>query len=188
MKIPINLSSEPFRRDRPMVVASVAAGVVLTILFLVLASLAVSERNRAKEAREQMARAQAELLRINTESMKLETVMRQPQNAEVLEHSQFINMLIARKGVSWTKIFNDLESVMPHNVRLISVRPQLNGPNDLLLDMQVGAQSSEPVVSLLMALEGSPLFGTTTIHSWLPPSQTEPLYRYRVSVTYAQKL
>ena len=188
MKIPINLSSEPFRRDRPMMVASVAAGVVLTILLMVLVSLAVSERNRAKDARNQLEKAEAELAKINTETAKLEAVMRQPQNAEVLERSQFINMLIARKGVSWTKIFNDLESVMPHNVRLISVRPQLNGPNDLLLDMQVGAQSSEPVVTLLMALEKSPLFGTTTIHSWLPPSQTEPLYRYRVSVTYAQKL
>jgi len=188
MRIPINLSSEPFRRDRPMMVASVAAGVVLTLLLMVLVSLAVSERNRAKEAREQMARAQAQLTKINTEQARLETLMRLPQNAETLERSLFINMLISRKGVSWTKIFNDLESVMPHNVRLISVRPQLNGPNDLLLDMQVGAQSSEPVVTLLMALEGSPLFGTTTIHSWLPPSQTEPLYRYRVSVTYAQKL
>jgi type IV pilus assembly protein PilN len=96
--------------------------------------------------------------------------------------------LLQRKGISWTRIFSDLEKVMPHNVRLVSVRPQLNGPNDLLLDMEVGAQSSEPVVELMMHLEGSPLFGSTTIHSWRPPSQSDPLFRYRVSVTYAQKI
>ena len=30
MRIPINLSSEPFRRDRPMLVASAACAVLLT--------------------------------------------------------------------------------------------------------------------------------------------------------------
>jgi type IV pilus assembly protein PilN len=188
MRIPINLSSEPFRRDRPVLVASAVLSVVLTVLLIVLSSVAISERNRAKEAREAIAKAEGELKKIVDQQVRLETMMRQPQNAEVLERSQFINMLIARKGVSWTKIFHDLESVMPHNVRLISVRPQLNGPNDLLLDMQVASQSDEPVSTLLMQLESSPMFGTTTLHSWLPPSQTEPLYRYRVSVTYAQKL
>ena len=39
-----------------------------------------------------------------------------------------------------------------------------------------------------MRLEASPQFGATQVNNWLPPSQTEPLYRYRVSVNYAQKL
>jgi len=54
--------------------------------------------------------------------------------------------------------------------------------------MVVGAASSEPVLELLMSLEKSPQFGPTSLHNWLPPSQNEPLYRYRVSVSYAQKL
>jgi hypothetical protein len=53
--------------------------------------------------------------------------------------------------------------------------------------MMVGAEATEPVVDLLMKLEGSDAFGATSIHSSLPPSQTEPLYRYRLSVSYAQK-
>jgi Tfp pilus assembly protein PilN len=188
MKIPVNLSSDPFRRDRPVLVASIAVGVMLTALLCVLVTLAVSERNRAKQAREEIARVDAQLRRMSAEQSKLEAMMRRPENAEVLDRSQFINALLLRKGVSWTKIFNDLETVVPHNVRVVQVRPQLNGPNDLLLDMTVASQSPEPVVQLLMNLEGSPLFGTTTPHSWLPPSQSEPFFRYRLSVTYAQKL
>jgi hypothetical protein len=99
-----------------------------------------------------------------------------------------VNTLIQRKGISWTRIFNDLEKVMPHDVRLVSVRPQLNGPNDLLLEMDLGAPSPDSVVNFLMQLESSPLFGSTTIRSSRPPSQTDPLYRYTVSVSYAQKL
>lgn len=188
MRIPVNLASEPFRKDRPMFVASAAVSVLLCGLLAVLISLSIAERNRAAQSRAEMDRVDAQLRQLSVEQGQLEAFLRKPENADVLEKSQFINALLMRKGVSWTKIFQDLETVMPHNVRLVNVRPQLNGPNDLILDMTVAAQSSEPVVQLLMNLEKSPLFGTTTIHSWLPPGQTEPLYRYRVSVSYAQKL
>src|ERR1700738_428850 len=109
MKIPVNLSSDPFRRDRPVLVASIAVGVMLTILLCVLVSLAISERNRAKEARNEMASVDAHLKVMSAEQSKLEAMMRRPENAEVLDRSQFINALLLRKGVSWTQIFNDLE-------------------------------------------------------------------------------
>ena len=60
--------------------------------------------------------------------------------------------------------------------------------NTVQLDMIVGASAPEPVIDLLKKLEGSPLFSGTALISSQPPSQNEPLYRYRVSVSYAQKL
>ncbi len=78
--------------------------------------------------------------------------------------------------------------MIPHNVRLIAIRPQVNAQNEVLLDMTVGAQSQLPVIEMLKRLEGSPLFGSTQVHNWLPPSQTEPLYRYRVTVSYGRTL
>ena len=33
-----------------------------------------------------------------------------------------MNELIERKSISWTRIFADLEKVMPYNLRLVSVR------------------------------------------------------------------
>jgi hypothetical protein len=58
----------------------------------------------------------------------------------------------------------------------------------LYLDMQVAAQTPEPVVDFLLRLEKAPQFGPPSVSNSLPPSQTDPFYRYRVSVTYAQKL
>ena len=68
------------------------------------------------------------------------------------------------------------------------VRPYLTADNLVQLDMVVGSQSPEPVIELLRRLENSQLFGATALLSSQPPSQNEPLYRYRVSVHYAQKL
>ena len=188
MKIAVNLASEPFRRDRPMVVGSTVVAVLLSGLLDMLISLAIVERDRAKESRQMINRMEKQLATMATEQNRLEAILRQPQNAEVLDRSQFINSLLLRKGVSWTRIFADLEEVTPHNVRLMQVRPQISGRNDLFLDMVVAAQTVEPVTNFLTKLETSPQFGTTTVHSWVPPSQTDPLFRYRVSVSYAQKL
>lgn len=188
MRIGINLASEPFRRDRQMVVASVAVGALLTLLFLFLVSLALAERQRAAESRESMTRTESELARIQKEQAQLDVVLRQPQNAEVLERSLFLNSLLARKGVSWTKIFADLEQVAPHNVRVVQIRPQVTPQNQLLLSIEVASQSVEPILAFMNQLENSPVFGSLIVHNSIPPSQSEPLLRYRLSVNYAQKL
>jgi len=188
MRISVNLSSEPFRRDRPILFASAACAVLLTGLLGVLIFLVISERAQVKDTRVSVDRLSAELRQMNAEQAKLDATLREPANAEVLERSLLLNTLLERKSISWTRIFSDLEGVMPPNVRLISVRlPQINSRNEVLLDMVVGAKDPGPVIDFFKHLEESPRFGAIEGHSSLPPSQNE-LYRYRVTVNYAQKL
>ena len=107
----------------------------------------------------------------------------------MLERSLLLNTLIARKSISWTRIFSDLESVMPYDVRLISVRlPAIVSQNEVLLDMVVGAKDPGAVIGFFKKLEESPLFGPIEGHSSLPPANNDPLFKYRVTVNYAQKL
>ena len=188
MRIPVNLASEPFRRDRPLIVGSIAAGLLLLGTFVMFTFMALRERAHTAEARQKLATLNAALSTLSAEQTKIDGVLRQPRNAEVLDRSEFVNSLLLRKSISWTKIFEDLEHVVPHNVRIIQVRPQINPNNELLLDMIVGTQAPDSFVNLLMQLEASDLFGAVTPHSIQPPSQADPSYRYRVSVRYAQKL
>ena len=189
MRVPINLSSEPFRRDRPMLVASGAATVILAALLGVLVFLFFSERTRVKDTRAAVERLDTEVRSMNAEQARLEQTLRQPANAEVLQRSLLLNTLVARKSISWTRIFADLEKVTPNSVRLVQVRlPQINSRNEVSLDMTVGSQEPTPVIELLKHLSASPLFGPVTMHSSVPPSQNQPLFLYRVSVDYAQKL
>ncbi len=189
MRIPVNLSTEPFRRDRPMLLASGALAVVLVGLLAALVFLVVSERGRARESRIAVNRLNVELRSVDTDQSKVNAFLRQPANAEVLERSLLLNELIERKSVSWTRIFGDLESVLPYNVKLISVRlPNINSRNEVMLDMVVGTKDPEAVIGFFKKLEDSPLFGPLELHSSIPPSQNQPLYQYRVTVNYAQKL
>jgi type IV pilus assembly protein PilN len=189
MHVPINLSSEPFRKDRPILIGSSICAVLLAGLLCVLVFLVISERQRARNTRVAVAHLNEQLRTISAEEAKLDAFLREPQNAVVLERSVLLNQLIERKSISWTRVFSDLEQVMPYNVALISVRlPQINSRNEVFLDMVVGTKEPPAVFGLFKRLEESPLFGPVEVHSTLPPSQNEPLYRYRLTVNYAQKL
>jgi len=189
VNIPINLASEPFRRDRPVLLAIGFGAVALSVLLVILLSIIVQDRTRLGDTRARVIRLNQELASLSAEQARLESTLRQPANASVLERNLLLNTLVERKSVSWTKIFADLEAVMPANVRLIQVRlPQINSRNQVLLDMVVGSQSPAPVITFLKQLQTSPRFGPATLHNSAPPTDNEPLYRYRVSVNYGQKI
>ncbi len=188
MRIQINLASQPFRRDRPVIVAAAVLSLALVGLLGLLISLAVMDSAQLKDGRVRVAALERELRELAAEQAKEDAVLRRPENAEVLERSLFLNALLYRKGISWTRIFADLEKTLPHDVRIVSIRPSVNNRNEVTLDMVVGSESPEPVIGLLKRLEESGVFGAPHLHSALPPSQTNPLHQYRVSVNYAQKL
>jgi len=189
LRVPINLASEPFRRDRPMVVGSAALAIVLGLLLIYQVVDVFAERHQASGIRIEIEQQNRRLRAIAAQQAELNATLRRPENAEVLQRSLFLNTLIQRKAISWTKIFADLEKVMPYNVRVVSVRlPEVDSNNQILLDMVVGAQTVPPILELFKRLEDSPQFGNTSVQSSAPPSQTDPYYRYHVTVTYAQKL
>ena len=188
MRIGINLASEPFRRERALLVASSLVSGLMLASFVALGLMVWHEHQTKAEERRSIEKLEKLVAAVDKEQSGVNGVLRTSGNSETLERNLFLNNLIARKGISWTRIFGDLEQVLPYSVRIVSVRPQVDNKNEIQLDMVVGCASAEPIIELIKRLEASPLFGGTQVHSSLPPSQSEPLLRYRISVNYAQKL
>lgn len=188
MRIPINLAREPFRRDRPMLVGAALLALLLTGTLVFLISLAVKDRRETRETRQALNRVNRQLANVRTGQAQLDAQMRQPANAVALDRSVLINTLIKRKAISWTRIYADLDKVLPPNVRILTVRPQVNAQDQVYLDLTVAADSPEPVIAFLVKLEGSDVFGSTAVGTGIPPTETDHFYRYRLSVNYAQKL
>jgi len=187
-RLHLNLASDPFRRDRALFIGTSALCAVLFVLLVTLVSLAYIERGRADEARARMAQLEKQKATQQAGLARLQALMAQAENAEVMDRSVFLNTLIRRKGISWTRIFSDIAGVLPGDVRLVSLRPQLAGENQLVLTMTVAAASSGPVVNLLTRLEQSPVFGSTAVANWRPPGQTETNFTYVITANYGQKL
>ena len=107
-----------------------------------------------------------------------------PENAQVLELSVFLNTLLSRKGISWTRILADLEKTMPTNVKVLNIQPYVTGRNQMTLSLTVRSESpgtGDPI------LQGAGEFG---LIRWrhperIPaaPSQADALYRYRFTVS-----
>ncbi|HUP05470.1 MAG TPA: hypothetical protein VMU19_15835, partial [Bryobacteraceae bacterium] len=159
MKIPINLASQPFQRVRAMLLASAAVSLLLVLTLAGLASLILTDRGQQAGVRRDIARLNRGIAQAQAEQARLADVLKKPENAEVLERSVFLNTLLYRKGISWARIFSDLEKVVPYNVKIVAIRPTLGARNQVVLDMTVASDTPEPEVQMLLALENSPLFG-----------------------------
>ncbi len=187
MKIAINLASQPFRRDRAMLVASIGVCILLLSTLGVLIMLVMADRTQLADVRQDISRLNAQIRTATADQAKLDVVLREPENAQVLELSVFLNTLLERKSISWTRIFADLEKTVPYNVKVIQIRPLVTPQDRVSLDMTVGSESPVPMIELLKALTKAP-FSRPEMHLMQQPTQAEPIYKYRVSVEYAQQL
>jgi len=190
----INLASDPFRRERAQNTGYAVMCAVLTVILLVIAGLIWHSRAQASRIRSEIAQEQAQLQSLRGEQGRYQSVLRRPSNAGVFSRSVFLNELISRRSVSWTRVFEDLATVMPPTVRIGTIRlpqtpaEQSGGVNRVQLDVTLGAERPDSVIQLLTNLQASPLFGAVTVVSQFPPTQNEPLYKYRLTVSYGQKL
>jgi hypothetical protein len=184
----INLASRPFQKTRSILVISLFSALALIILFAGLIALNLQSRSEGFAIRGEIGKLESELRDLRERQADAEEILRRPEYAEVLEQSVFFNSLLVRKGISWTRIFSDLTTVTPYDVRLIRIRPQVDLQNKVYLDMVVASADTTPVIRMLRNMEGSERFGPTQLHSSLPPTELDPVFRYRVSVRYAQEL
>ena len=189
----INIASQPLRRTRAQnaALALICAGLMVSLLLLI--TLILHSRGQAAGLRRIINSENGQLQGLQKEQMQFSAVLSKPENAGVFSTSVFLNEVIARRAVSWTRVFKDLETVMPRDMRLMGIRlPQVaaadgSGANRVQLDMMVGTLRPEAVIELLKKLEASALFGPSQVMNQKPPTQNEPLYKYRVTVAYAQK-
>src|SRR5579883_594702 len=134
MKIQINLASQPFRRDRAILIASLAVCAILVLTLGGLAYLYNLDRIQGAAVQVDLQRLNRQIDRARRQQAELDAILRKPENATVLETSAFINELIYRKAISWSQLFNDLEATIPYDVKLTALVPSLNSQNQVVLD------------------------------------------------------
>lgn len=193
MPMGINLASQPFGHERAHTALMGAVCTVLTLSLLVFVVLILRERRQTSALHRTIKTEQQQLAVLERRQSQFQAVIAKPANADVFSKSVFYNQLIARRSVSWTRVFGDLSIVIPRNVQLVSVRlPQVaaedeGGRNHIELEMFVGTLQPQSIVTFMKDLQKSDLFGPIDFSSQTPPSQNDPLFRYHLSVPYVQR-
>jgi type IV pilus assembly protein PilN len=188
MRVELNLATQSFGNRRPFWLACGMAGLILAAVAVVLVVEYSSNRDVSPLFLRRQAELRAELSRLSSAESEARSTLLDPANAPVLERSLFLNELLYRKGISWTRTFADLEEILPPRVLMMSIRPEVTADNQVRLEMQVGAESSSDFIEFLRALESSELFGPATPGGFAPPNDNQPLYRYQLTVNYEQQL
>lgn len=158
MRLDINLATRPYEDAREFW-ARWGLGVgLLAVLTLFLLGLAVSDWTKAGRDRQDIARLQQQIAERDSERAQYQAELDKVANRSTRDQSQFLNGLIQRKSFSWTRVFEDLEQVMPSNLHVVSLRPELNEQNQMQLEMKVACDTRAAAVELVHRMEGSKHF------------------------------
>ncbi len=158
MRVNINLASQPyeaareFRRRMGMVVAALAVAGIILLGYIIQQRLASRGINR------QISEVNAELDSLGHEKAQAQAILSRPANRVVADQSQFLNELFARKALSWTHVFSEMERIMPYNIHVVSMKPEYTKDNQLLLHMVVATDSRDRAVELVRRMEKSSHF------------------------------
>jgi hypothetical protein len=163
-----------------------------------------------------MSTVRQEIARLDTEQERAEAVLKRPESSDILDRNDFLNTLIRQKAVSWTRIFMDLEKVMPDRVQALSLHPVLqipgmeggknvstlpaswDGPLVMQLQMQVAGENIESLIKMIRQMENAP-FTRPVLMNENPKADTtgqvtpipivkdkDNLYNLSLRVTYVQ--
>jgi type IV pilus assembly protein PilN len=157
MRISVNLANRPFVELRPLFARLRLAMVVLTVLAVGLWFALRSLEAKASVAQAQMDKLKSETQQYQHERQVNEARMHQPQNMAVLERSQFLNAMFARKSFSWTAVMMDLEKVLPTGVQVTSIEPVISKDGDVTIRLRVSGDR-ERTVQFVRNLETSQRF------------------------------
>jgi Tfp pilus assembly protein PilN len=128
---------------------------LLGVLTVLLLGLTVKDWRNAGKDRQDIANLQAQIAERDNERAKAQAYLDMAANRSTRDQSQFVNGLIQRKSFSWTRVFEDLEQVMPPNLHVVSLRPELNEQNQMQLDMRVAGDNRSAAIELVHRMEGS---------------------------------
>ena len=158
MRLDINLATRPYEDAREFW-ARWGLGVgLLAVLTLFLLGLTVNDWRKAGRDRHDIAQLQQQIAQRDSERAQAQAFLDLAANRSTRDQSQFLNGLIQRKSFSWTRVFEDLEQVMPSNLHVVSLRPELNEQNQMELEMKVACDTRGAAVELVHLMEGSKHF------------------------------
>jgi hypothetical protein len=119
-------------------------------------SLAAGIRGNQQRTREEAERLTKDLALLNERMFS--------GNAEAkMTQVEILNQILLRKSFSWTRVFANLEAIMPENVYLLSLRPFVDEDKKMGLNIIFRGKSFADGHEFVKTLETSPIFSNIAL-------------------------
>jgi len=156
-KFNLNLSTRPFPAYR-------IVNLALMLSFVVIAGLSVWQvysyqmyTNLVKTIQDDEKNVTVNKDSLGTRMDVLSKTLDRPVTTAKLNEIDFLNTLIIKKHFSWTQVFANLERVMPDNVHVTSISPEI-AKEKVKLHLLTMCRSISDESEFIRRLQASPVF------------------------------
>jgi Tfp pilus assembly protein PilN len=179
-----NLATRPFLNTRPVWLVTAAASVLAVILLaldlrlFLVANRTLDDDTAMRDAL--LVRHQRLETEVRRDVQALEKVPWRSLSARV----DATNLILGEHAFSWLEMLDDIEAVMPYDVRLTRIAPNV-GPDNVTLSLSVIAHNRDAMLEFLDNLVADPRFDDPTPSNESTPEEgSEPAYVMILRVTY----
>lgn len=153
-----NLSTRPFYNSRAVhAVLGVLAVVVLSVTAFNLYEamrLTVAQRTVGAHAEE----SETEAARLRTEAATIRAQIDPKELNVVSAAAREANAIIDRRAFSWTELFSQVEDVLPEDVRITAMHPEIEKDGTFAVSISVESRRVEDLDAFVEALEARSTF------------------------------
>jgi hypothetical protein len=147
--IHLNLAARPFRDYRPVYAVVVVTS--LAIAFLMLNNIDTYYRyvRETRTTRDEIASLENQTRQERSRAQTATRVIGTIDLVSLSKESKFVNAQLAERAFSWSELLDRLESVLPANVRIISVAPSFSDTGVVHLSLQCEGRAADSMLSTL---------------------------------------
>jgi hypothetical protein len=153
-----NLSTRPFYNERGVHAGLALAAIIVIVLtvFNLAQIVVLSRRQSDLNSRAATAEGRAQELRMHAGSVRRGI---NPKDLDAVSSAAHeANELIGLRLFSWTDLLNRLETTLPEDVRITSMRPVIDKDGKITIAMNVVGRRVEDIDRFMANLEGTGAF------------------------------
>ena len=188
--IHLNLASRPYRDRRPVWAVIAVMGVLTAFLLVNNVETYYRYTHETRSTRTKIEQTEA---RAQRERQLAETAGQRLRNLDLKQldaRTKYINQRLSERAFSWSTLLDELESVLPRDVRLVAASPNFATTGPILVSLTLQSKSPNGMIETINRMHADPQFANPFPNSesvieggysfdlrvdYLPPGQTAVL-------------
>jgi hypothetical protein len=152
-----NLATRPFYNERLVVLLLALLGVVALAMTTFNVTQLMSLSARRSELRQEISADEQQAAKVRTDAAALQSSVDRTGLMTLAGSTRLANTLIDQRTFSWTTFFGYIEDVIPMDVRLTAVAPEID-KGKLYVTMLLVGRKADHVAAFMSGLEETGAF------------------------------
>ena len=156
--IHLNLASRPYRDYRPVYAVVVVLSLLTAFLMLNNVETYYRYHRETGTTREKIASIEAATAAERKKEQAAQQRLSSLDLARLDARAKFVNAKLYERAFSWSTLLDELESVLPADVRLLSIAPSIKPGEPVALDLRFESRSADGLEVTMERLGRDPQF------------------------------